>query len=252
MLSLCLTYMNKLKNNQSGFSAVELILILALVAALGAIGFLFYKNQKKAPPSTTTVTTKTTTAPAASTAAPVFNNLPAGYQEYKSDSIGFRFGYPKEWGTLKSEAISDTSRISFHVVTAPYANPAQDLQGTVDLISYKASGYTLSTEKYGATIKPNSDGTKWIITEVNPASADRYKVGGTYELQAKHTINGGTAYVLTTQDEGCTFTRYIVKLKDTYTELSIPALCSTTTVSITNQAAYDTAVSNILSSMTLY
>lgn len=58
--------MNKLKHDQSGFSAVELILIILVVGLLGAVGFLVYKNQKKpAAVSTATVakTTQTETKP---------------------------------------------------------------------------------------------------------------------------------------------------------------------------------------------
>ncbi len=55
--------MKKLKNNESGFSAVELMLIIVVIGLLGTTGYLFYKNRQK--PATVTVT-KTVTAPVTS------------------------------------------------------------------------------------------------------------------------------------------------------------------------------------------
>ncbi len=41
--------MNRIRNNESGFSAVELILVLLIISVLGAIGWLVYENQNKNP-----------------------------------------------------------------------------------------------------------------------------------------------------------------------------------------------------------
>ena len=54
----------KIKDNQRGFSAVEIILILVVVALIGVAGFIVYKNQTKISPdsaksSTTNVEEKT-------------------------------------------------------------------------------------------------------------------------------------------------------------------------------------------------
>jgi len=50
---------NKLKQNESGFSAVEVVLVLIIVVLLGVVGWFVYKNQKKTSPSTSTATSPT-------------------------------------------------------------------------------------------------------------------------------------------------------------------------------------------------
>jgi len=74
--------MNKLKQNESGFSAVEVVLVLIIVVLLGVVGWFVYKNQKKTSPSTTTTTstttptsTKTTTTPAPISTQPKDQNV---------------------------------------------------------------------------------------------------------------------------------------------------------------------------------
>jgi hypothetical protein len=56
--------MKKPKNNQSGFGAAKLILIVVVVALLVGLGYMFYKNQKKVTP--VAITTKTNTTPVTS------------------------------------------------------------------------------------------------------------------------------------------------------------------------------------------
>ncbi len=72
--------MGKLRNNESGFGVVEIILVLVIVALIGAVGYLVYKNHSKTvvtPVAATTTTKPATTSPAKtatlSTATPVAN-----------------------------------------------------------------------------------------------------------------------------------------------------------------------------------
>ena len=45
--------MNKIKKNEAGFSAVEIVLVLVIVGLIGVVGFMVYKNHNKAKDSTT-------------------------------------------------------------------------------------------------------------------------------------------------------------------------------------------------------
>ena len=59
--------MMKLKKNETGFSAVEIILVLVIIVLLGVVGWFVYKNQKKTIPSPTTTANTTASTPAKTT-----------------------------------------------------------------------------------------------------------------------------------------------------------------------------------------
>ena len=90
--------MGKLQKDQKGFSAVEVVLVLVIVALVGAIGFLVYKNQHKtkaAPVASTTTTKSTTTTPTKTVTAP---DPYAGWKTYTSPlNSGLSFKYPADW-----------------------------------------------------------------------------------------------------------------------------------------------------------
>jgi len=76
--------MHTVKNNQLGFGAVELVLIVIVLALLGAVGWSVY--QRQTTPSGTSTTTTNTTKPTTNTTDPTANwkksayvfNLPGG------------------------------------------------------------------------------------------------------------------------------------------------------------------------------
>lgn len=245
--------MGKIRTSQSGFGTTELVLGLLMVVLVGAAGFIVYKNQNKTPSTSQTPnTTKSDNKKISSSTkpnAPIFNKLLSNWQEYKNDNLGLRFGYPKGWGVLKN-AEGDSTELTLNLYTDEYDNSTQNIQGRINLTARSAATFTLSPAKYTVTLKPV--GENWIITEVNPASADKYKVGDNYDLQTKYKVNGGTAYLLSSTDEGCTFSRYVMKVKNDYAELSLPALCSADTVSATNRTAYEATIDAVRSSITLY
>ncbi len=91
--------MKTIKNNESGFSAVELVLIIALVVALGVIGWLVYRNQKKT--STAPVTNTTTAVQKPAPATPAVD--PTAKWTAYSDATGkFSLRYPTTWVTATS------------------------------------------------------------------------------------------------------------------------------------------------------
>ena len=99
-------------NNESGFSAVELILVIAVIALLGVVGWLVYKNNHKTAISTalangTSVTTKTKTT---STSATTVNPY-SGWQSYTLKYEKLSFKYPANW------VASDTSSSGIDNVT---------------------------------------------------------------------------------------------------------------------------------------
>jgi Tfp pilus assembly protein PilX len=61
--------MSRPRKNETGFSAVEVLLVLIIFALVGVMGFMVYNNHKK--PTTTNATTKTATAKTAAPAAQI-------------------------------------------------------------------------------------------------------------------------------------------------------------------------------------
>ena len=64
--------MNKFKNNESGFSAVEIVMVIVIVGLIGAVGYLVYKNQHKT--TKTVVVTKAVKGPASKTTSSSLNS----------------------------------------------------------------------------------------------------------------------------------------------------------------------------------
>lgn len=59
--------MDKIKKNEAGFSAVEMTLVIVIVALIGAVGWLVYKNHHKTTTAAITSTATSSTKPATST-----------------------------------------------------------------------------------------------------------------------------------------------------------------------------------------
>jgi len=83
--------MQRITKNQSGFGAVEALLILIIVILIGVVGWLVYKDHNKTPANAST-TTSTKTATAATTPDPY-----AGWQQYCSSHEKACFKYPSSW-----------------------------------------------------------------------------------------------------------------------------------------------------------
>jgi Tfp pilus assembly protein PilV len=91
--------MKSLKKNESGFSAVEIILVLVIVALLGVVGwFVYNRNQdnKSTNNTTSTTTTSTVTSPSTSTTTKPVD--PTGeWVVFTSSDKAFSVKYPKTW-----------------------------------------------------------------------------------------------------------------------------------------------------------
>ncbi len=89
--------MGKTKNNQSGFSAVEVVLILIIVVLVGVVGFMVYNNHSK---KTASITTVTTTKPTTPKATPVDST--ASWIAYVGPDGKISLKYPKTWATASN------------------------------------------------------------------------------------------------------------------------------------------------------
>lgn len=88
--------MSKPEQHQNGFSVVEVLVVLVIVAALGLAGWLVYKNHHKAAP--TAAVSNTSTAAAASTSPYT------GWKLYCDTINNGCFKYPSTWALTSSNA----------------------------------------------------------------------------------------------------------------------------------------------------
>jgi hypothetical protein len=99
-----------MKKNQSGFTVVEGLLIVLVIAIVAGTGWFVMqaKNKTNNTVKDDPVATITQNGPSENdiTATPTEELVvdpSVDYTEYKNSSLGFAFSYPSQWGTLKAK-----------------------------------------------------------------------------------------------------------------------------------------------------
>ena len=108
--------MNKFKSNESGFGAIEGLLVVAVIVLLGVVGYIVYKNHNKTTPSSTTTTTTTPTKITTPTPVP---DASTKWTRVSSFNSKFSLLIPDGWKVNVSQA-----RDSIYV--------ADDISGNTD------------------------------------------------------------------------------------------------------------------------
>jgi hypothetical protein len=73
-----------MKRNGEGFSVVGILILLVVVGFIGGAGWYVWQSKNKTDKNTSTAVT-----------------VPADYIWYENKDIGFKFAYPKSWGTIQ-------------------------------------------------------------------------------------------------------------------------------------------------------
>ncbi len=97
--------MHKLKKNQSGFGGAELLLIIVIVALLGVVGWLVYKDNHKTTPIATSKTTSAT-------------DPTSGWGTFTSSLGGFSFKYPTTGWLFEGAGSNTNSRVTGSAITS--------------------------------------------------------------------------------------------------------------------------------------
>lgn len=145
--------MSKLYKNEKGFSAFEIILVIVLVALIGAVSWLVYKDHHKTTAvNTTNNSTKSTTA-----------NPYAGWNSCTDNSEGITIKYPSTWkatGASSSNGQCSTNG-NYQLTQSPLTNASPN----VFTVSYtEPTNFAGSTIPFGAY-----DGDKGqVILSVTP------------------------------------------------------------------------------------
>ena len=176
--------MKKLSKNQKGFTAVETVLVIAILVLIGVVGWLVYKNHHKTTTSTTysstaktstsSSTTKTTT-PTTTTKPPA--NPYAGWKTYTtSDSTSFK--YPTNWTlttssqyVLLNSPVDSSNNLTYQLSYGPTYNRSQVLKDTT--VSSTPLNISLSKPLYMLTMDFNNSNGKDIdglyVSDTNSA-----------------------------------------------------------------------------------
>ena len=101
--------MGKVRKNEAGFSALEVVLVLVIVSLISAVGFMAYENQHKT--KTASFATATTTKPAtqipAQTTTPAPTDPYAGWKTFAANAGNLTLMYPSDW------MITDRTSVSY-------------------------------------------------------------------------------------------------------------------------------------------
>ena len=151
--------MNKIIKNEKGFSAVEIILVIVIIALISVVGWLVYKDHHKTttintPPTYSKATSKSTASNNTKSAATA--NPYAGWKTYNLASFGLSFKYPNTWTVTQGQP-QCTGAI---IVTAIPGNT--ELSQAATTISANLKQYTIFFDKYGTeSSKCGPDGNSW-------------------------------------------------------------------------------------------
>jgi Tfp pilus assembly protein PilE len=108
-------FMNIIKNNESGFSAVEIVMVIVIVGLIGAVGYLVYqKGQNKTTSSTVPATSMSKTTNNTSAPADPY----AGWKTYIMPREKASFMYPSDW-QLNVQNDSNITNTDSFVLTSP-------------------------------------------------------------------------------------------------------------------------------------
>lgn len=89
-----------MKNNQKGFSVVEILIVVVIVGLVGTVGWLVYDRQKNKNNDQQATTNSSEQKKEVSKEEPQAETLPAGYVNYENKELGIKFNHPKSWGEV--------------------------------------------------------------------------------------------------------------------------------------------------------
>ena len=190
--------------NQRGFSAIELILILLALAIMGGAGFLIYKHGHKKPAATPAATTTTTKAAPVAAPAPAPTPDPtAAWTAYSSAPGSFSLRYPTTWVTAANATLCTDGLLLLGPTTTTVGHCASDSSGEILISSmagdhqadYQLDENTKDVVKTAVTVSGVA-GSKITATTVVPAGdVGIGPVAGTKMVNYVF-FTGGKTYVL--------------------------------------------------------
>lgn len=241
--------------NQQGFTVVEALIIIFIIAVLGGIGWFVWnkQNDSAAPKSNNTQATNTNKPSKSKT-----KTMPVGFRTYTSSEGAFSFAYPSGWGDLEQAA--DQSGLTAKTPQFPDNGYAFNESRLSPYFAYDVQpkdGATI-TIKYGPTMKSQVQNGKvtWLITDVNPADTT-HKIGDLYKPECFTSSANIVMCDFSFADEGTYYGRWIFTSGDKLITVTMPNIWATSGESMpkavpdTDLTAYKDLMKSIQETVTL-
>jgi len=102
--------MGKIRKNEAGFSAVEILIVLVVVALIGGVGYFVYKNQYKAKTATVV---PNNTSPVATSPTTQTTDTYTGWKQYCDPLKVGCLKYPTDWKVVEDIAGVQKPNVQF-------------------------------------------------------------------------------------------------------------------------------------------
>lgn len=183
--------MSRISKNEHGFGAVEVVMVLVIVALLGVVGWFVYDRNHNKTTNTSTSTTPATKTTTPTTPKPV--DPYAGWKTYNDTKWNYQFKYPSDW----------------IISSRDFVNGGFDTRD----VTLKSPNYTSNT---ASVIEDVTAGAK-ITVEVNDTNMADFSATGLKESEAyKETTVAGVNAVYYI-GRGRAFSYSLIKNKVMYT-----------------------------------
>ena len=211
----------KIKNDQSGIAHVAIVfLVVVVIGVIGLVGWKVWDSTQN-----TTNTDKTKQAPRTTSDLPAKKayTLPAGYTLYENKELGFKFAYPKEFGSFTEQPVNKGMRIFNSSEATKAYGPGIYHYFTIN--SHLNENQAIAARKYGPAVWLKNG--KWITYETNPADVSNNKVGEEYkDFEGKNVTskdnNGLKVYLFENSDEGTTFNEFVFEINNKLQIINLP------------------------------
>ncbi len=159
-----------MKQNQNGFSVVEITLVIAIFALLGVGGW--YVIDQKSNENTQKTTTSTNNQSEQLEAYEASTTVPGNWKVYKNDKYKFAISHPADWELGESdenmiaESSAATDKSMFYLGFRPFLNGSKEIQYSIHVThetleqaidSYKTNIQRTQTEDESIKLSTTSE-----------------------------------------------------------------------------------------------
>lgn len=216
----------KIKSNQSGLAQVVVVALAVLViSVVGFAGWKVWATSKKDSERSKTETSATSSKPTPESTTPKLKTykIPDGYTVYENKELGFKFSYPKVFGSFVEQPTSKGVRIYNSSEANESYGPGIYHYFTIN--SHLNVDQAIAARKYGPAVQFQNG--KWITYETNPADVSNNKTGEEYkDSEGKNVTvkdnDGLKVYLFESIDEGTTFNKLVFVINNKLQIINLP------------------------------